>query len=69
MALTRSDFEVIRVVKVFPAPLCEACSDPWDFVSNTHPQSTRSWRSSASISVPYAAGNSRCGVRKQFCDL
>ena len=28
MALTRSDFEVIRVVKVFPAPLCEACNEP-----------------------------------------
>lgn len=28
MALTRSDFEFIRVVKVFPAPLCGACNEP-----------------------------------------
>jgi hypothetical protein len=31
MALTQSDFEVIRVAKGFPAPLCEACNEPMGF--------------------------------------
>jgi hypothetical protein len=28
MHLVRSDFEFIRVVKAFPAPLCERCNEP-----------------------------------------